>query len=393
MDRKIWLFQLSADSSGWRNVPRHWIVLLVLIFLAGLALLAGCQNETSDSAATIDLDSLPVNIPDSIFTIDAVDTTLFGYLIRFGSLDDGSVLIAAFVHSQLFQLNPDGTGRVVAGNGHGPADVQSVNFLSTDPEGNLYLFDRATMKLTQFNRDLVYKKDFVIENPGENITLSEFHATAEPGLFLVAGTDREYIREQTSDPKQIIGLYHWEEGSYSDWIHIPYTRVKYTVIDDIIRAIRGVPFTPTAHVAMHPEGRSFYMYFPPSEEIVELSLSMDTLKTMPVVLPEESFISSERDSVLDRIDFINVTERREMDSMIPEVKPTVDHFIVDDLGRFWLRLTRRSPSREWLVLGSQGDPQKIVQHPNELEVTHISSKNIGFYGEDIVTFTLFEPVD
>lgn len=101
-----------TESPVWRHLSRQRIARFApAVFLAGLLLLAGCRNEASDPAAAIDLDSLPVSVPEPVLTVDAIDTMLFAFLYPYSTpLDDGSVLLADARRSQVYQLNRDGTG-------------------------------------------------------------------------------------------------------------------------------------------------------------------------------------------------------------------------------------------------------------------------------------------
>jgi len=273
-----------SDGPVWRHFSGKWVSCFIpALFLAGLLFFTGCSNADSDSTETIDLDSLPVRIAEPVLSVNAIDTTLFAALYQLSvSLDDSSVIIADGIRKQVFQLNPDGTGRMVADVGRGPGEVQSVNTLVLDPDGYLHLYDRQNARVTKFDRHLTYKSEIKLESVGEDVLVREIYPTAEPDILLVVGTDWRYFNEIVNDRVQVIGLYSSQEGSYSDWLRIPYTRVSFTVIEEIVRAVHEIPYTPMTHIAMHHEGSSFFLYWPPSEEIVELSLSMDTLRVIQV---------------------------------------------------------------------------------------------------------------
>ena len=65
---------------------------------------------------------------------------------------------------------------------------------------------------------------------------------------------------------------------------------------------------------------------------------------------------------------------------------------MDPEGRFWVKLNYRSDSNLWLILGQEGDPQKVVHLPGGSMLTHISGKHLGVRVDD-VTFALYEPVE
>jgi|SRR5690625_4209113 len=386
-----------SEGSTWRHLSREWIWISCFapaLFLAGLLFLAGCGYADSDSTSTIDLDSLPVRIAEPVLSVNAIDTLLFAFLYPYSTpLDDGSVLLADARRSQVYQLNRDGTGRIVADNGRGPGEVQFVNNMGITPDGYIYLFDWTNRRITLYNQDLTYEREFLIQAFMDKKEIRWVYPTTEPDLFLGVGTDLSFMEDLDPNLFRVIGLYHLPERSYLDWIRVPSGRVSYTIVDGEMQGFRPVPYVPQTHFSMHPGGGSFYLYWPPSEEITELTLSMDTLRVIPVSLPKEPFSSSEQDSLLDQWNSPDIATLRDMQSQFPEVKSPVDRFLVDDLGRFWLRLTRRSTLQEWLVLDEEATPERIVALPKEAEVTHISSKSIGVREEDMMTFTLYEVID
>jgi len=374
------------------NSYNKWVIKISpAVFLSCFLLLSGCLGEDTVSTGTINLDELPVSVPEPVLTVDAIDTMLFAFLYPYSTpLDDGSVLLADARRSQVYQLNRDGTGSLVADNGRGPGEVRFISNLTQGPVDYLYLFDSSNLRVSLFNRDLTYEREFVLKSPGEGVALEGVYPTAEKGLFIADGIDPRHFPVLDPDPVRVIGFYHQQEESYSNWIRVPDRRIAFTIINGEVQGFRQVPFMPKTHFSMCPDGGSFYLYWPPSEEIAELSLSMDTMRVIPVVLPEERFLESEKDSLLERWNYPDAATSRNMQSNFPEIKTPVDRFLVDDLGRFWLRLTRHSPAREWLVLDKEGVPQRIVQHSKELDVTHVSSQNIGIRSDMNMVFSFYE---
>src|SRR5690625_4343754 len=118
-----------SDGPVWRHFSGKWVSCFIpALFLAGLLFFTGCSNADSDSTETIDLDSLPVRIAEPVLSVNAIDTTLFAALYQLSvSLDDSSVIIAAGICNQVFKLNADGTGRVVAHSVQGRGEVKSVS--------------------------------------------------------------------------------------------------------------------------------------------------------------------------------------------------------------------------------------------------------------------------
>src|SRR5690625_1488316 len=123
-------------------------------------------------------------------SVDAIDTMLFAFLYPYSTpLDDGSVLLADARRSQIYQLNRDGTGSLVADNGRGPGEVRFISNLTQGPVDYLYLFDSSNLRVSLFNRDLTYEREFVLKGPGEGVALEGGYPTAEKGLSIADGLD------------------------------------------------------------------------------------------------------------------------------------------------------------------------------------------------------------
>src|SRR5690625_1124730 len=79
-----------------------WVIRISpAVFLSCFLLLSGCLGKDTVSTGTINLDELPVSVPEPVLTVDAFDTMLFAFLYPYSTpLDDGSVLLADTRRSQ-----------------------------------------------------------------------------------------------------------------------------------------------------------------------------------------------------------------------------------------------------------------------------------------------------
>src|SRR5690625_2884317 len=84
------------------NSYNKWVIKISpAVFLSCFLLLSGCLGEDTVSTGTINLDELPVSVPEPVLTVDAIDTMLFAFLYPYSTpLDDGSVLLADARRSQ-----------------------------------------------------------------------------------------------------------------------------------------------------------------------------------------------------------------------------------------------------------------------------------------------------
>ena len=77
---------------------------------------------------------------------------------------------------------------------------------------------------------------------------------------------------------------------------------------------------------------------------------------------------------------------------LPNMKTPVERMLIDEQGRFWLRLNYRGDTQQWLVMSDDGEYQKIVHLPRGSMLTHVSNHHLGVRLDE-TTFALFKPVD
>jgi hypothetical protein len=163
------------------------------------------------------------------------------------------------------------------------------------------------------------------------------------------------------------------------------------VFDGVVRGGVPVPYAPAFHYTVSNDNRSILVSWSESNQIAELDLSLDTLKTIDLPLQKQRLTDAEADSLEQTYSGRNPNPWEVIEPLLPEYKATIDGLQTNHLGRIWVKLTRQSEAQEWLVLSDEGDPMKIVKLPKEGILTHISEHHLGFRVNDY-TFSLLEAV-
>jgi hypothetical protein len=255
----------------------------------------------------------------------------------------------------------------------------------------LVIFDPRNYKIVQYNLRPLSHQHFQPFHP-DHYRFSSAHALHHPTHFLIIEWKPSALSIPGEDFTNRFVIYNQNSDSILARRTYPDRIFARQIIDGAIRGAAPVPYSPALHFSISNNNESLYISWSDNNEIAELDLSLDTLRTLSIPLERLDLTKTEADSLKQTFSERNPSPWDAIEPLLPEKKVTYEELIVDHLDRFWLKLTHSSEWQDWLILSHDGIPQKIVQLPKEGKLTHVSEHHIGFRENDY-TLSLFEAVD
>lgn len=356
-------------------------VLLSLLTLA-------CSSE-AETGSTLPGD-LPQVHPEEITSFESVGDFYFQHLgYRSIPLEDGTFLMHDRMGIFLLQVGPEGElVRQISREGKGPGEIGDIIHLTATPEGEILLVDQGNQRVMRFDAGLEIADTFLPE-PMESRIRYIYPAEGE-NRYIAVFTPQDYMRDESKRPRMVLAPYDRETGRYADSIHVN-TRnfAPYLLNGELFVGGREVAYAPDQLLVNNPSSHTLFAYWTDSGVIAELDSGFDTLRTVTIDLPSEPVSQAERDSLREE----NPADQWDtLGEMLPEQKTPVEEMLVDRQGRFWLQLNRSGPTQQWLVVGGDGEMQKVVHLPKGVILSHVSEHHLGVRSSDGV-FTLYRPVD
>jgi hypothetical protein len=362
----------------------NYVNYLLALCLLGLV---GCQADQQTPEQFT--ESLPQVHPQKMSQFQKVDSLYFGYLgNQTIAMDDGSVVIPLQREKRLLQVSPNGDIiKEIAGSGRGPGEVLDLLFIQRTQADGVLVVDQKNNKIIRFGPDLELVTEMRPQPPEESI-LTGVYPMQEEQKFIFRSASTRYLRDKEASPSLRLSSYHPNQ-EYQETMQVRDHRMALTFSNGRLVGASEVPDAPSQQVAYHPATQSLYSYWTGSNAIAKLSSNLDTLQTIPVDLPAQPLRDAKYDSIEAE------TRDREWNTLkneLPNMKTPVERMLIDEQGRFWLRLNYRGDTQQWLVMSDAGEYQKIVHLPRGSMLTHISDHHLGVRLDER-TFALFKPVD
>ncbi len=365
----------------------HRFLLLSLLFFV-----ISCQPDYSSEPQAV-LDNLPTVKPQSLIDIEQVEDFYFDHLnYSTVSLENGNVIINDRPLGIILEISPEGElVRQIARQGRGPGEIQDASALNADPNENLVIFDQSNQKVVQYFSDGSSPNQFLPFQP-DQYRIRSAYALNDIDKFLIVKWNPSALQDPDGEIVNRFVIYNRASDEIlADQIY-PDRIIARQIFDGVVRGGIPVPYAPEFYFALSNDKSSIYTGWTETNEIAELNLTLDTLRTIDVPLQTQSLTRAEIDSLEQTFDDRRINPWGEIQPLLPEQKASYDDLMVDHLDRIWLKLTRQSEWQDWLILSNDGTPQKIVQLPKEGMLTHVSEHHLGFRENDF-TFSLYEAVD
>lgn len=234
-----------------------------------------------------------------------------------------------------------------------------------------------------------YELDFIVKEP-EDMGVLGVYGIGSKIEFVSQISSTNWLFED--DEKRFIQLARYNSDSQTYGKSKRFSaqqRAIHKIAGGAAMTASDVPYTSRRIIRYNPEEQTFWTMWTESGEIAELNTEFDTLQTVKVQLPTQDISSAEIETLEKRY---QKGMWEVMQDMLPNQKVAVEDMRLDERGRFWLKLNYRSDYDQWLIVDSTGTPQKIVQLPKDVILTHVSDHHLGVrLGSS--TFALYEPVE
>ncbi|TVR15191.1 MAG: hypothetical protein EA391_11175 [Balneolaceae bacterium] len=364
------------------------ITILSVLLLA----LLSCRPEY-ESNDYLNPDTLPFVVPAKLMEVDRAGDFYFDHL-NYSSvvLNNGNVIISDRSRAFIVELSPEGDlVRKIAGKGRGPGEVQDIDDLSLDLDHNLYTFDQINQKILIYPSDMSNPIELQPFQPDE-YRVRSVHALQNKDKLLVRMWLPSAIMNESENYGNRMMIYDRKEDIILSDRKYPDRDIARQAVGGMIVGATRIPYSSNFLFSIPAGKQSVLVSWTETNEIAEIDLNFDTLRTIQVNIKQELLTRIEIDSLEQTYSDRNPNPWPAIYEKLPEYKVSFDDMITDHLDQIWLKLTRKSEWQEWLILSTDGEPQKIIRLPKEGMLTHVSEHHIGFREDDHI-FALYEPVN
>lgn len=365
----------------------------LFLFSGFLLLFLACSTNNQESSEYIDLEKLPTERPTQFMQTDHADNIFFDHLNYATTVkENGNIIVNDRPQAVILEINPEGElVEIVASKGQGPGEIQDASRLSAGLNESLVIFDQRNYKIVQYDLNNRSHYEFLPFQP-DQYRIRSAHALHDPDLFLIVEWKPSALSNPGEDFTNRIVIYNQESDSILARHTYPDRVFARQIIEGAVRGGAPVPYSPALHFSTSNNNKSIYISWSEHNEIAELDLSLDTLRTIPVPLELKQLAKSEIDSIEQSYNDKRPSPWEFIEPLLPGEKVAYEEMTIDHSDRIWLKLTYQSEWQNWLILSNDGTPQKIVQLPKEGILTHVSEHHLGFRENDY-TYSLYEAVD
>ena len=348
---------MPPGTTPWRRA-RAAALLVALVFAIS------CDRAQPGASFDVVRDTLPngaiaihySGLPDST-------TVPLGYDLKLGMVEgdpneifgdiravevdrDGNIYILDYQTSEVRVFYANGSYlRTLTRNGRGPSELVAANGMILTPGDTLWIQDHGQWRLLAIDlegreltqmpmpvRSYGYIWDGAIDERGRHwshASHSDAPRVFPPELGLNEGSGRAYLvwYDPATDARDstLVG-----ERTYQSYV---------SRNDQGGHTYRQIPMSPNPMVLVDPSG-GFWTTTGAGYSLTYRGEGGDTLLTVDVAIIPDSVTSADRRSFIDGVlrsspDDVRVAE--EIAALMPAVKPAVDHILLDDEGRLWVR--------------------------------------------------------
>jgi hypothetical protein len=294
---------------------------------------------------------------------------------------DGTIYVLDYQASEVRAFAPDGAHRATLTRlGEGPGELRQANGLLFDPDGTLWVQDHGARMLIGLDS----------ERGGERVR----HPMIVPGFGYVwdAAMDREGVfrqrwsRRVAGDAPDLTAT-GVQEGTSMAYVKSFDPRTQaYDSVDLGLQTSRsyriaiangqmvvGVPFGASMFAAIDPLG-NVWTAGSGSYRVARISPAGDTTLILEVDEPPLPLTAADRDAWAEGMasTFERAPQaRRELEALLPQVKPVLSALLTDDEGRLWVGRTPPGDAPpEFDVFDPDGEYLASVRMPEGVVTFH-----------------------
>lgn len=335
-----------------------------------LLLLASCSSENSGTQHE-DISDIPELEIERSLQISESEEVLFSNISGLIVSDsEQNIFIGDRGQNLIFVFDSEGNHLdTFGGEGKGPGEFVNIENMSMSfHHDTLYVYDRRTFSLSSFHTtdgqnswkpqsSFTFKSiEFSLVQPERIVPVPEQGFVLEQSLVYVITGNAENLEDYP------LVLLDFNGNLVNQQLHMPLDEIAVLESGGSIGGINYLPFGRKSILKVGPDNR-LYHNWTDQIEIISLNLEGDTLSSFSYPLPNPSVSEEEKQEQIDRhIEDMHDLLREE----IPETKPVVEDFFIDDENRFWFDIHPDiTGNDEWLIFDSEGAPIGRFTFPDE----------------------------
>lgn len=342
---------------------------ILVIGLIHLSL--ACSGNTGNHSELSDHSFLTLQL-SSIFEFTESDELVFQQIGSVKSDRYGNIFVHDFSQPVLFMFNKEGEFlNTIGREGPGPGEFQQIaSFMITREQ--LWIMDAGSIKIEVFeyqNADYVYANTITLGH--RDLTGSFLGKTKEN--ILITNQISLAANSRNNPTEQPITLINEQGNVVRDSIFMVPIPEQISIRGSGRTLLTGKSFGNRSLMAFDGESRVYSLWTD--------SLSVDThtiegyyqhafsYSLEPVKITDE-----EKDSVSNRY---GESFRTDLRRQLPDVKPIVNNFILDDFQRVWIELLTEELGHGWFCFTNDGEPLYKIDIPKVgAELQEISGNQV-----------------
>ena len=302
----------------------------------------------------------------TIGSVDGDDPNfIFGDIRGIEAGSDGTIYVLDYQASEVRAFAPDGRFlRRVASKGEGPGEITEANGIYLAGDSILWLNDHGKMYIIGVTPagDELHRFPLPVRAYGYiwrgtfdhrgRFWMATSHSDEQPAFppepGLSTRTARSYYKWYDLSTEATDSVYLGESTGRSYISESPGGGWSY----------RGIPFESSSSVLVDPAG-GFWRANTASYRIVRTGEGGDTLVVIEAALPVQRVTGEDRSAFVEGVVDRDPDDRRTAEAiaaLMPEVKPIISGFFVDDEGRLWVdRVTEEGAPAFYDLFSDDGD--------------------------------------
>jgi hypothetical protein len=342
---------------------------LGLVILA--LLLAGCGGKTGDGSSEWTVDAGALTLERDLLAGDD-ENFYFGEIHDIAVRGDGSMYVADGKASHVKVLTPDGTLQDTIGRkGKGPGEFNRPAQVHLARGDSLYVADgywsalsvfasnhefvrRISLRLQPRKKLLLFPGEVMPKHNGPGF-LVRYSASSLPGTKAPEGSAIRTVRP---------------DGTAGDTLFTVPESVMHVEREEGRTTYRSIPFARGSFVAMGPAGRVHYAW---SDSLGVRTYGPDGTLRHTVDIPFEPVPVTEADRERE-LSGRSKESKAAVEDKIPATKPAFEHFLVDDVERYWFgRPTANPDSTDWWVAWPDEQRVGTTTLPSEVQLLEVTN--------------------
>ncbi len=326
-----------------------------IFFVAFMSVACSNENNTPDHLSINSFETLPMEM---VFEFTESENVVFQSISSVKSDNYGNILVHDFRQPFLFMFDQEGNFlKRIGREGHGPGEFQQIrSFLVA--QDYLWIIDSNTMKIEEFEYQA---NDYV------NINTLSLEDEDLAGLFIGKAEEGILIRKsfiinanRRDNPTEVaISLIDEEGDILRDIIFTIPVKERITARSSGNTLNTSKSFGNESLLAYDGKSR-IYTLWTDSLSIDTYTIDGNRQRAFSHPLKPVGISGEERDSVLNVYDNIF---RADLRRQLPDVKPIVNNFIIDDHQRIWVELLTEELGNGWFCFTEEGEPLYKIDIP------------------------------